>query len=86
MLKTASDFKGSVVGETEQLTKAIIEMAQGKVLVIDEAYICGRAAAAAVAAAGAALAAASAAAEAARTGRWRWTRSWRRCRRAATSP
>ena len=38
MLKTASDFKGSVVGETEQLTKAIIEMAQGKVLVIDEAY------------------------------------------------
>ena len=38
LLKTASDFKGSVVGETEQLTKAIIEMAQGKVLVIDEAY------------------------------------------------
>lgn len=38
LLKSASDFKGSVVGETEQLTKGILEMAQGKVLVIDEAY------------------------------------------------
>ena len=38
MLKTASDFKGSVVGETEQLTKGILRMGQGKVVVVDEAY------------------------------------------------
>eukprot|EP00939_MAST-03C_sp_MAST-3C-sp1_P004760 g4760.t1 len=36
--KTASDFKGDVVGASEQQTKAIIEQAQGCVLLIDEAY------------------------------------------------
>jgi hypothetical protein len=38
MYTTASDFKGDVVGASEQKTKAIVEMAQGKVLLIDEAY------------------------------------------------
>lgn len=36
--KTASDFVGDVVGESQSKTKAIIEMAKGKVLLIDEAY------------------------------------------------
>ena len=36
--KTASDFVGSHVGESQNNTKAILESAQGKVLIIDEAY------------------------------------------------
>lgn len=38
MVKTASDFKGSVVGESETKTNALLELAQGQVLLIDEAY------------------------------------------------
>lgn len=38
VVKTASDFVGSVVGESQSKTNAIIESARGKVLVIDEAY------------------------------------------------
>eukprot|EP01138_Halocafeteria_seosinensis_P012762 gb/GECG01013038.1/.p1 GENE.gb/GECG01013038.1/~~gb/GECG01013038.1/.p1 ORF type:complete len:1630 (+),score=274.52 gb/GECG01013038.1/:1-4890(+) len=37
-LKTAADFIGEHVGETQQKTGAILELCQGKVLVIDEAY------------------------------------------------
>ncbi|MCP5493816.1 MAG: AAA family ATPase [Leptospiraceae bacterium] len=36
--KTASDFVGDAVGVSQTKTKSIIELAQGKVLVIDEAY------------------------------------------------
>ncbi len=36
--KTASDFVGTYVGESQSKTRAIIELAQGKVLLIDEAY------------------------------------------------
>lgn len=39
MIKTASDFKGSVVGASEANTNAILELAQGQVLLIDEAYV-----------------------------------------------
>lgn len=38
VLKTASDFIGSVVGESEAKTAAIISLCRGKVLVIDECY------------------------------------------------
>ena len=38
ILKTTSDFIGSAVGESQNKTKAILEMAEGCVLVIDEAY------------------------------------------------
>jgi len=38
ILKTTSDFVGSAVGESQNKTKAILEMAEGCVLVIDEAY------------------------------------------------
>lgn len=38
VLKTASDFIGSAVGESETKTAAIINLCQGKVLVIDECY------------------------------------------------
>ncbi|KAJ3216818.1 hypothetical protein HDU67_008904 [Dinochytrium kinnereticum] len=36
--KTASDFVGGHVGESQTKTNAIIEQAKGKVLIIDEAY------------------------------------------------
>jgi AAA+ superfamily predicted ATPase len=38
MLKVASDFVGDKVGEAQTKTRAILEMAEGKVLLIDEAY------------------------------------------------
>jgi hypothetical protein len=38
VLKTASDFIGSAVGESMAKTKALLELCEGKVLVIDEAY------------------------------------------------
>jgi hypothetical protein len=37
--KTASDFVGSVIGESQNRTTQILEGAQGKVLIIDEAYV-----------------------------------------------
>ncbi len=36
--KKASDFIGSHVGDSEKKTKAILKSAEGKVLMIDEAY------------------------------------------------
>jgi hypothetical protein len=36
--KKASDFIGSHVGESEKKTQAILKSAEGKVLLIDEAY------------------------------------------------
>ena len=36
--KTASDFKGAVIGGSEAQTRAIVKAAAGSVLVIDEAY------------------------------------------------
>lgn len=38
VLKTASDFVGSVLGESESKTRAILKASEGCVLVIDEAY------------------------------------------------
>jgi Holliday junction resolvasome RuvABC ATP-dependent DNA helicase subunit len=38
MTKTPADFIGSHLGQSEQNTKAILAAAQGKVLIIDEAY------------------------------------------------
>ncbi|KAI9096945.1 hypothetical protein DFS34DRAFT_128949 [Phlyctochytrium arcticum] len=38
IFKTASDFTGAHVGESQAKTNALIESAKGKVLVIDEAY------------------------------------------------
>ena len=38
MLSTASDYIGSVVGESQKKTNTMLEKARGKVLVIDEAY------------------------------------------------
>lgn len=37
-MKSASDFIGSAIGESEKNTRSILEGAKGKVLVIDEAY------------------------------------------------
>jgi AAA+ superfamily predicted ATPase len=37
--KTASDFVGDVVGASQSRTRALVEAAQGKVLLIDEAYV-----------------------------------------------
>ena len=39
MIKNPADFIGSVLGETEKNTKAILESSKGKVLIIDEAYM-----------------------------------------------
>ena len=36
MIKNPADFVGSVLGESEKNTKAILDAAVGKVLVIDE--------------------------------------------------
>lgn len=38
VVKNPSDFVGSVIGESEKLTKGILASSAGKVLVIDEAY------------------------------------------------
>ena len=37
--KTAKDFTGEAVGESQQKTRAVVDLAEGKVLVIDEAYV-----------------------------------------------
>ena len=39
MVKNPADFVGSVLGETEKITKAILKASEGKVLIIDEAYM-----------------------------------------------
>lgn len=41
VLKTASDFVGSVLGESESKTRSILKASEGCVLVIDEAYSLG---------------------------------------------
>lgn len=41
VLKTASDFIGSFIGESESKTRAILKASEGCVLVIDEAYSLG---------------------------------------------
>ncbi|WPH02844.1 Hypothetical protein R9X50_00571200 [Acrodontium crateriforme] len=38
VIKTPADFIGSAMGQSEKITKAILESTKGKVLVIDEAY------------------------------------------------
>jgi hypothetical protein len=39
VMKNPADFVGSVLGESEKNTKAILKTTEGKVLVIDEAYM-----------------------------------------------
>jgi hypothetical protein len=39
VLKNPADFIGSVIGESEKNTKAILKASEGKVLIIDEAYM-----------------------------------------------
>lgn len=39
ILKTASDFVGAVLGESEEKTRGILKAAEGCVLVIDEARV-----------------------------------------------
>lgn len=39
ILKNPADFVGSVLGESEKNTKAILKASEGKVLIIDEAYM-----------------------------------------------
>ena len=39
VIKNPADFVGSVIGESEKNTKAILESTKGKVLIIDEAYM-----------------------------------------------
>ncbi|KAI1825953.1 P-loop containing nucleoside triphosphate hydrolase protein [Xylaria intraflava] len=41
VVKNPSDFVGSVLGQSEKNTKAILEATKGKVLIIDEAYMLG---------------------------------------------
>ena len=41
MVKNPADFVGSVLGESEKNTKAILKATEGKVLIIDEAYMLG---------------------------------------------
>ncbi|KAI0838417.1 ATPases of the AAA+ class [Hypoxylon sp. FL0890] len=43
MVRTAADFIGQYIGQSETKTKAILNAARGKVLVIDEAYMLGNA-------------------------------------------
>jgi adenylate kinase family enzyme len=38
VFKSASDFLGSAIGESERKTAAILELAQENVLIVDEAY------------------------------------------------
>lgn len=39
MVKSAADFVGSVLGQSEAITKAILAATVGKILIIDEAYL-----------------------------------------------
>lgn len=39
VIKNPSDFVGTVIGETEKNTKAILKATEGKILIIDEAYM-----------------------------------------------
>ena len=39
IFKSASDFVGSAIGESQRKTKQLLELAKGKILVIDEAYV-----------------------------------------------
>ncbi|KAH8812154.1 P-loop containing nucleoside triphosphate hydrolase protein [Xylogone sp. PMI_703] len=39
VIKNPSDFMGSVIGESEKNTRAILKSTEGKVLIIDEAYM-----------------------------------------------
>jgi hypothetical protein len=41
VLKSPADFVGSVLGESEKNTKAVLKATEGKVLIIDEAYMLG---------------------------------------------